>query len=149
MFLQSGESWAAAFILAQSESFTEPFSEGGESCWFWTSYRCCFRISWPSVKQCPLILPQRKHLRNNNGRQTQEAEPEGVSPSTPSSPYQPPQALRPACQQKCHLLSRPAAASLPQEQRQVQKVHRSTRAAQRGVHSRRSSTKDHQVCVLK
>uniref|UniRef100_A0A671XGH4 Coiled-coil domain containing 28B n=1 Tax=Sparus aurata TaxID=8175 RepID=A0A671XGH4_SPAAU len=50
----------------------------------------------------------------------------------------------PACQQKCHLLSRPAAASLPQEQRQVQEVHRSAGAAQRGVHSRRSSTKDHQ-----
>lgn len=150
LFLQSGQSWTAAFILAQSESCRALL---WRSCCFSTSYLCYFRISWLSEKAVPYHLTpesftQRKHWINNHGRQTQKAEPKGISPSAPSSPHQPPQTLRPACQQKCYLLSGPATASLPKEQRQIQKVHRSTRATQRGVHHCCSSTKDHQVCVI-
>lgn len=105
-------------------------------------------LPWCSGTSAPLSRRETPPHLGHDGGQTQEAEPQGVTAPAPSPAHQPTQALRPASQQERHLLSRPAAASLPEEPRQVQEVDRGAGAAQRGVHSGcRRSAKDHQVRV--
>uniref|UniRef100_A0A8P4KF25 Coiled-coil domain-containing protein 28B n=1 Tax=Dicentrarchus labrax TaxID=13489 RepID=A0A8P4KF25_DICLA len=77
--------------------FHRDLSQGGEGCWFSTSYPCCFRTSCTSARQCPLHLtPESSTQISNNGRQTQEAEPQGVSPPSPLLPPSTP-ANSPSC----------------------------------------------------
>lgn len=91
------------------------------------------------------FFSRRTEIRTINGGQTQEAQSQGVSPPASSSSHQPQEALRSARQQKRHLLPRPAAAPLSQEQKQVQKVDRRSGTAKGGVHGCCSSTQNHQV----